>query len=61
VPIPDRHRLDERTYGTTVGRAGRALAEYFPSRMRYEAATIGVHFDPEFETFHLWKRRVMRC
>jgi hypothetical protein len=32
VPIPDSRGLDERKYGNSKGRAGRAFAEYFPKR-----------------------------
>jgi Nucleotide modification associated domain 3 len=52
IPIPDdKHGVDQRTYGNTIGRHGRALMEYFPARRRSHVADIPMHVDPEFETF----------
>lgn len=51
VPIPDSRGLDERTYGNSKGRAGRAFAEYFPKRNQEDARSQAMHVDPEFESF----------
>lgn len=52
IPIPDdRHAMDKRTYGNTVGRHGRLLSDYFPSRGRVHMAGKPMHVDPEFDTF----------
>ena len=51
VPIPDGHELDPRTYGSTTGRHGRKLIEYFPEPLRGRMADQSIHFDPEFSTF----------
>lgn len=54
IPIPDRFRgtgVDTRTYGTTKGKKGIPLIEYFPSRLRDKYRNQPIHFDPEFETF----------
>jgi len=52
IPIPDnKHRVDPRTYGNTIGRHGRAPVEYFPRRVRSRMANFPMHVDPEFETF----------
>lgn len=51
VPIPDSEKLDARTYGTVLGRHGRALVDYFPQERRRAMAHHSMHFDPEFETF----------
>jgi hypothetical protein len=51
VPIPDSRGLDERTYGNSKGKAGRALAEYFPRREQEKARLQAMHVDPEFESF----------
>lgn len=51
IPIPDRFRVDSRTYGTTTGRHGRKLIEYFPPRLCDRMKDQRIHFDPEFETF----------
>lgn len=51
IPIPDEHAIDERTYGSTVGRHGRNLIEYFPASMRGRMADQPIHVDPEFESF----------
>jgi len=51
IPIPDDRMLDRRTYGNTVGRSGRPLAELFHSRRRQRMADHPMHVDPEFETF----------
>jgi hypothetical protein len=50
VPIPDLRVANEpRTYGNTIGRIGRPLADYFPER-RALIADTAMHVDPEFET-----------
>src|SRR5438552_18979335 len=52
IPIPDnKHRVDPRTYGNTIGRHGRGLVEYFPPRVRSRMANFPMHVDPEFESF----------
>jgi hypothetical protein len=51
IPIPDESGVDERTYGNTVGRSGRALVEFLPVRMQARMAPKAMHVDPEFETF----------
>jgi hypothetical protein len=52
IPIPDdKHRVDRRTYGNTIGRHERALVEYFPPPVRSRMADFPMHVDPEFETF----------
>ena len=51
VPIPDDRSLDDRTYGNTIGRHGRALLEYFPNQRRPFMADRSIHVDPEFTTF----------
>jgi hypothetical protein len=51
VPIPDSRGLDERTYGNTKGRTGRAFAEYFPKPRQEKARSQAMHVDPEFESF----------
>jgi hypothetical protein len=51
VPIPDSRGLDERTYGNSKGRAGRAFAEYFLKRKQEDARSQAMHVDPEFESF----------
>jgi hypothetical protein len=51
VPIPDRHGIEDRTYGNTVGRAGRPLVDYFPTRTRRLMRTCPMHLDPEFDAF----------
>jgi hypothetical protein len=50
VPIPDHVSAGEtRTYGNTIGRLGRPLANYFPNR-REALFDQPMHVDPEFET-----------
>lgn len=54
IPIPDKFQgqgVDKRTYGNTIGRAGRRLVEYFPEAKQEGVFEQSVHFDPEFETF----------
>jgi hypothetical protein len=54
IPIPDRFGktgVDSRTYGTTQGRKGVPLIDYFPARMRVKYKDQPIHFDPEFESF----------
>lgn len=50
VPIPDTRMLDERTYGNTKGRKGKALVRYFPQRRQPRYADQPMHVDPEFKT-----------
>lgn len=51
VPIPDWRKADERTYGNTFGRKGRAFAEYFPKSHQSTQRSNPMHVDPEFQTF----------
>ncbi len=51
IPIPDGHKLDERTYGNTHGRHGKPLVEYFPRAKQQLMANQPMHVDPEFETY----------
>src|SRR5688572_18435192 len=51
IPIPDANHLDERSYGNTVGREGRAFVEYFPPSRRAAMRDQSMHVDPEFATF----------
>jgi hypothetical protein len=52
IPIPDdRHAVDKRTYGNTVGQHGRPLADYFPPRARVRMVDKPMHVDPEFDTY----------
>lgn len=54
IPIPDKFRkrgVDPRTYGNTMGKHGRVLAEYFPDRLREKRRNQPMHVDPEFDTF----------
>ena len=51
IPIPDDRTLDRRTYGNTIGRSGRRLADFFPVRQQKRMATQPMHVDPEFQTF----------
>jgi hypothetical protein len=51
IPIDDRRRDCEQTYGNTRGVHGRMLIEYFPERLRDKLRDQPIHFDPEFKTF----------
>lgn len=52
IPIPDnKHGVDRRTYGSTKGRYGRRLVDYFPTRSRARMADVPMHVDPEFDSF----------
>ena len=51
IPIPDGFGVDERTYGNTLGRHGRFLADYFPPSLRARLRDASMHVDPEFATF----------
>ncbi|MGI8551587.1 MAG: hypothetical protein ACR2PL_12510 [Dehalococcoidia bacterium] len=51
IPVPDIHDIDERTYGNTPGRYGRALIDYFPLRLHARLRNQSMHVDPEFETY----------
>jgi len=59
IPIPDQFRgtgVDTRTYGTTRGKKGIALIEYFPSRLRDRYRN-----HPEFETFTYGDPNVLKA
>ena len=54
IPIPDgfeKHGVDERTYGNTVGLKNRKLIEYFPASRRMAMTDQAIHSDPEFVSF----------
>lgn len=51
IPIPDGEGINERKYGNTLGRHGRLLVDYFPSRMMAKMIGQSMHVDPEFESF----------
>jgi hypothetical protein len=51
VPIPDDRSIDDRTYGNTLGRHGKPLADYFPPARQRTMAVCSIHYDPEFSTF----------
>jgi putative DNA base modification enzyme with NMAD domain len=51
IPIPDGFGMDTRTYGNTVGRHGRCLADYLPASKRHLMRHQPMHVDPEFDTF----------
>jgi Nucleotide modification associated domain 3 len=51
VPILDGHGLDERTYGSIIGRHGKPLIEYFPKTRQHTMRNHSAHVDPEFNTF----------
>jgi hypothetical protein len=51
IPIPDGFGKDDRTYGTTKGRYGKKLVEYFPESRKAKVTDQAIHFDPEFATF----------
>ena len=51
IPIPDGRGIDKRTYGSTRGRHGRRMIDYFPEARRERMSGQSVHFDPEFRTF----------
>ena len=51
IPIPDGFGLDQRTYGSTVGRHGKPLIDYFPQARQAKVRDQSIHFDPEFTTF----------
>jgi hypothetical protein len=51
VCIPDNHRVGIHTYGTSVGRSGNCLVDYFPKSRRGQMAGQHVHHDPEFDSF----------
>ena len=51
IPIPDTSGVEPRTYGSTVGRKGRKLAECLPERLQAKMRNQSVHADPEFDTF----------
>jgi hypothetical protein len=51
IPIPDNLGQDERTYGNTIGKHGKRLADYFPKTRKANIADQSIHYDPEFVTF----------
>ncbi len=51
IPIPDSSGVEPRTYGSTVGRKGRKLADYLPERLQDKMRDRSIHADPEFDTF----------
>lgn len=51
LPIPDSTGLDERTYGSQVGRNGRPLVGYFPIGRQAAMRDQSMHLDPEFTTY----------
>lgn len=51
IPIPDKYDLGPRTYGDTVGRSGKVLADYLPENRRAAMSSCAMHDDPEWETF----------
>ncbi|MDP9238223.1 MAG: hypothetical protein M3P30_12655 [Chloroflexota bacterium] len=51
LPIPDGFGLDERTYGNTLGRHGRYLADYLAPSLRARLLHSSMHVDPEFAAF----------
>ena len=54
IPIPDQFGgvgVDKRTYGNSLGRGGKRLADYFPESRRERVFDQPLHFDPEFATF----------
>jgi hypothetical protein len=48
VPIPDSTKLDERTYGNQMARAGNPLSDFFPPARRSAMSFQSMHLDPEF-------------
>lgn len=51
IPIPDKHNIDERTYGQTTGRYDTPFNEYFPVSKRMKMRGQSMHVDPEFGSF----------
>jgi len=51
ICIPDKKRIDPRTYGNTMGAKGVPHAYYFPKQRQAEMASQSIHVDPEFVTF----------
>ena len=52
IPIPETlGMVSKYTYGDIIGRHGRPLSDYFPSRHKAEKAKCFVHLDPEWDTF----------
>jgi len=51
ICIPDKRNIDERTYGTIIGKYGKPLIDYFPESSRHKMENQPVHVDPEFTTF----------
>jgi hypothetical protein len=54
IPIPkygnEDQAIEKQTYGSTIGRHGRPLIEYFPESKRQKMKNQAIHADPEFET-----------
>jgi Nucleotide modification associated domain 3 len=51
IAIPDTTRTDSRTYGNTVGIAGRHLINYFPAGVQARMTSMPMHVDPEWATY----------
>ena len=51
VPIPDSTKLNERTYGNQMARAGNPLSDFFPPARRTAMSFQSMHLDPEFTSF----------
>jgi len=51
VPIPDSTGLDDRTYGSHMGRGGRPLSDFFPAPRQSVMHSQSMHMDPEFVSF----------
>ena len=51
IPIDADRDCLGRTYGSTQGRCGRKLIEYFPGRAKERMKHSFLHLDPEFDTF----------
>jgi hypothetical protein len=51
VPIPDATGLDERTYGSHMGRGGHPLSDFFPAPRQAVMHSQSMHMDPEFISF----------
>ena len=52
VPIPDSStKLNERTYGNQMARAGNPLSDFFPPARRTAMSFQSMHLDPEFTSF----------
>ena len=48
IPIPEfRATTEKRVYANMIGKSGRRIADFVPSKIKYSHP----HYDPEFETF----------